>query len=160
MKYFLTIILISIYSNINNTTIAQESISLPDCHDSSVHHRLVATNASYENVDYSLQRFQTIQIPSNTYVPILINLFAEHDYVFNMVLQDNYQQFFFQLIDVEKQNLFQRKGRNKKNKHASNIITERFQAPYTGYYWLILSQNAKKEDNTCAGISILLSNEE
>lgn len=138
------------------TSLAQAPI--PECTEPDVHERLVSLNERLEEDEFVLRQFQTLVIPNGAYVPISVNMVKGEEYAINFVVQHEFQQYQLNLIDQDKKVLFSKKGKSKSD--PSNVFTHKIVAPYSGSYWVILSQKVKGEKQTCAGFSILLKGED
>ena len=126
-----------------------------ECNDNKLHYELVTINETFENQGFKLSLFQTLNIPAKSYLPIKLTLEQGKMYQINYIVQDNYQNYTMILIDKNQKELF--KLNVKRKKTDKNFSTQGLIAPYSGDYWLILTQKVKGKKQACAGLSVLES---
>lgn len=126
-----------------------------ECYDSKLHYEMVTLNQTFENQGFKVNLFKTISIPSKAYLPIALTLEQGKLYQINYVVQDNYQNYTMILIDKNKKELFKLKIKSKDTEN--NFSIQGLVAPYSGDYWLILTQEVKGAKRACAGISVMES---
>lgn len=126
-----------------------------DCNDSHLHAEMVTLNQTFENQGFKVDLMKTFSIVSKTYYPVPLTLEQGKLYQINYIVQDNFQNYDMILIDKNKKELFKLKIKSKKTK--KNFSTQGLVAPYTGDYYLILTQKVKGTKQACAGISVMES---
>ncbi len=132
---------------------AQQEQSVKDCTDKVMHAELVSLDKSFEQQGFSLILFNTMNMPSGSYVPVQLNMEQGKMYQINFLASKDFQQYNLTLVDKDRKKLI-----NKKVKQGgSSRLSESFAAPYTGNYIIILSQKVKGQPEACGGISILKS---
>lgn len=124
----------------------------PQCDDKKVHADLVDLDNTFENQGFKLIQYKTLTMPSGNYMPIYVSLEQGKMYQFNFVVNHDYNQYTFALIDQDKQKLIDEKI---KSKDHNNRLTKSFTAPYTGNYVVILTQKVKGQSEACGGFSVL-----
>ncbi|PSK95129.1 hypothetical protein [Taibaiella chishuiensis] len=138
---------------ISSTAFAQQEQSVSSCTDKVMHAELVSLDKSFEQQGFSVIMFNSMSMPSGSYVPVQLNMEQGKMYQINFLASKDFQQYNLTLIDKDRKKLI-----NKKVKQGgSNRLSESFAAPYTGNYIIVLSQKVKGQPEACGGISILKS---
>lgn len=149
-------IILAIFAAVFSTTaFAQQEQNVKGCSDKVMHAELVSLDKSFEQQGFSLIQFNTMSMPSGSYVPVQINMEQGKMYQVNFLASKNFQQYNLTIVDKDRKKLVNKKVKQKEG--ASNRISESFAAPYTGNYIIILSQKVKGQAEACGGISILKS---
>lgn len=123
------------------------------CNDPYLHGEMVAYNEDFLQQGFTIDFFKVIQFPENTYVPVRIHMEQGQMYQINFVANRFFQKASITLISKDKKQIFREKykGKNSQQHWFSKSVA----APYTGDYWVILSQKAKDKDFVCGGLSVL-----
>jgi len=126
----------------------------PDaCHDTYLHSEMVEQNEDFMQQGFKVELFKVISFPVNTYVPVPVTLEQGQMYQINFVANRDFQKVTMVLLDKDKNELINKKFKGKDSQQ--HWFSQSVAAPYTGNYWIILSQKAKGEDAVCGGVSVL-----
>ena len=126
-----------------------------ECNDAKLHSELVTLNETFENQGFKLSLFNIISIPEKAYLPISVTMKQGKMYQINYIVQEDYKNYTMILIDKNKKEIFKLDLKSKKTKN--HYSTQGLIAPYSGDYWLILTQKVKGQKQACAGISVMES---
>lgn len=129
---------------------------IDNCRDTFLHSEMVDYNSDFLQQGFNIQLFQVVEFPKNTYVPISIQLEKGKMYQFNFVMNRFFQNASVAFIGKDKKEFFKDKWRGKTSQQ--HWFSKSFVAPYTGEYWLIMSQKAKDREIVCGGLSVLKVN--
>jgi len=149
MKSFLLVLFIAL--NCSVLSYAQDNA----CNDKQLHSELVTLNQNFEKQGFSVQQFSTMDMPEKAYVPITVSMKQGKMYQINFLANPDFQNYSMVLIDKDKKELIKIKVKSKNTEE--HFTSKSFVAPYTGSYWLILTQKVKGEKSACGGLSILES---
>lgn len=137
----------------STTAFAQQEQNVKGCSDKVMHAELVSLDKSFEQRGFSLVQFNTMSMPSGSYVPVQINMEQGKMYQINFLASKNFQQYNLTIVDKDRKKLLHKKVKQG----GSNRLSESFAAPYTGNFIIILTQKVKGQSEACGGISILKS---
>lgn len=144
--------------SLNITSFAQQSanqsieISNP-CQDKYLHGEMVDLNKDFAQQGFSLELFKVLSFPAKTYIPVTVNLEEGEMYQINFVANRDFQKASLVLLDEHKKELINKKYNGKSSQQ--HWFSQSVVAPYTGTYWIILTQKVKGEDQVCGGLSVL-----
>src|SRR5690554_5062069 len=132
---------------------AQDGFQPEPCQDSKIHAELVTLNESFHSQGFSIAHFNVITIPHKTFVPVMVNMKQGKVYQLNFIAARDFHKYDVVLVDKDKNEIvkMKAKGKSSEGHHFSQSITP----PYTGNYWVIISQNVKGNDRSCIGFSLL-----
>lgn len=133
--------------------VAQQQQHVAACTDKALHAELVSWNNAFEQRGFKLVQFQTMDFPSGAYVPVTVNMEAGKMYQINFFANKDFQQCTLTLLDKNKAKLISKKIKQKDA--PGHKISESFTAPYSGDFYIILTQKVKGRDAACGGISVL-----
>lgn len=138
-------------------TFAQQTQQTPNpsesCNDPYLHSEMVEQNEDFLQQGFSIDFFKVIQFPKNTYVPVKVHLEQGKMYQINFVANRFFQNFSMVMMGKDKQQIFSEKVKGKDSQQ--HWFSKSMAAPYTGDYWIIMSQKAKGRDMVCGGLSVL-----
>jgi hypothetical protein len=140
-------------------TFAQQEV-LTSCDNKKMHEDLVWMDGTLEKQGFTVQQFRMLNIPVKTYVPVEVEMKAGKVYQVNFLAAPGFQKCTLTLIGKDKKELIKKKYKGDGNKgigNNENQFSQSFAPPYTGTYWIIISQKVKGNDMACAGLSILES---
>lgn len=123
------------------------------CDDPYLHSEMVSYNEDFLQQGFTVDLFQVVQFPKNAYVPVRIHLEQGQMYQINFVANRFFQKVSVTLMGKDKQQIFQEKFKGKTSQQ--HWFSKSMVAPYTGDYWVIMTQKAKDRDMVCGGLSIL-----
>jgi len=123
------------------------------CDDPYLHGEMVAYNEDFLQQGFTVDLFQVVQFPKNAYVPVRIHLEQGQMYQINFVANRFFQKVSITLMGKDKEQIFQEKFKGKTSQQ--HWFSKSMVAPYTGDYWVIMTQKAKDKDMVCGGLSVL-----
>ena len=120
------------------------------CLDTKVHASLVSINADLERKNQRMVLFNTFNVESNYYAPLMVNLEKGKTYKINYVAGTTASRYELRLLSKDRKEIFVAKAKGANA--SSNILTKEFVAPYTGAYSILVHQKTKGQG--CAGVSV------
>jgi len=126
------------------------------CNDKVMHTELVMLNKSLEDRGFTLVQFNTMNMPSGAYLPMIVQMEAGKMYQVNFISSKDFKEFNITLLDKSRTKLIDKKVKQKNG--GKHQVSESFVAPYSGNFTLIVSQKVKGKDEACGGVSILKAN--
>jgi hypothetical protein len=123
------------------------------CLDKYLHGEMVDLNKDFARQGFSLELFKILSFPENSYVPVAVNLEQGQMYQINFVANRDFQKASLVLLDKDKRELIDKKYKGKNSQQ--HWFSQSVAAPYTGTYWIILTQKAKGQGEVCGGLSVL-----
>lgn len=141
-------------SFLSATAVAQDQQQhVKVCNDKVMHTELVMLDKSLEERGFHLVQFNTMNMPSGSYLPVTVSMKEGKMYQINFIANKNFKQYNVTILDKDRKKLMDKTVKQKNG--GSNQLSESFAAPYSGNYFVILSQKVKGQDEACGGISIL-----
>jgi len=119
------------------------------CTDAYIHEKVVSAINQYESQGYKLHLTREMNVPSGGYQPVTVSLKAGQSYLVNFIPFLDATQLKLVIIDKDNKTIVKTKG--KKN----STLSHAFVAPYTGDYYIIVSQKMKKIKEVCGGVTVL-----
>lgn len=123
------------------------------CTDPYLHDEMVQYNDIFIKQGFSIQLFKVIPFPKNSYVPVKIHMKQNKLYQVNFVANRRFQKTTITLVGKDKKEIFKETFRGKTSQQ--HWFSKSVSAPYTGDYWVIMSQKAKGQDIVCGGLSVM-----
>lgn len=123
------------------------------CQDRYLHGEMVDLNKDFAQQGFSLELFKVLPFPENAYVPVAVNLEQGQMYQINFIVSRDFQKASLVLLDKNKAELISKKYKGKNSRQ--HWFSQSVAAPYTGIYWIILTQKAKGREEVCGGLSVL-----
>lgn len=148
---FVVILMIPLFSFAQSTASLPKSVD--SCDDPYLHPEMVEQNSDFLQQGFEIMLFKVIRFPKNTLVPVKIHMDEGQMYQVNFVANRFFQSVSIVLLGKDKEEIFNEsfKGKTSQQHWFSKSVA----APYTGDYWIILSQKAKGRDSVCGGLSLL-----
>lgn len=153
---FRKIIRYCLFAILPSFSFAQQSPNVApkdSCSDPYLHSEMVEYNSNFLQQGFSITLFKVIQFEKNTFVPVKIHMDEGQMYQVNFVANRFFQTVSITLIGEDKKEIFSEKFKGKTSQQ--HWFSKSVAAPYTGDYWVILSQKAKDRDVVCGGLSVL-----
>ena len=125
-----------------------------------MHEDLVWMDNLLSKQGFTVRQFRMLSIPAKAYVPVTVEMEAGKVYQLNFLAAPGFQKCTLTLIGKDKKELVKKKYKGDGVKglgNNENQFSQSFAPPYTGTYWIIISQKVKGNDMACAGLSILES---
>lgn len=141
--------LIAIVTFLHILTVDSQAQNIPQCDDSYVHEQVVTNNSRLEKLGYKLQFTREMHIPSGGLQPVTVSLKAGQSYIASFIPFLDATNLRMIIVDKERKTIVNKKG--KKNE----VVSHTFTAPYTGDYYIMVSQKMKKVKEICGGISVM-----
>ncbi len=74
-----------------------------------MHAELVSLDKSFEQQGFSLVQFNTMSMPSGSYVPVQINMEQGKMYQINFLASKNFHQYALTIVDKDRKKLVNKK---------------------------------------------------
>lgn len=154
LKYFLAAVVCTI--GLSTVAVAQQDNAAPkanECTDAMVHSMLVSLNKADEDHGFTLKMFETFSMPSGNLIPFTIQLEQGVLYNMNYVVNKDFSQYTFTIIDKDNNKPVNKKVRSKNTNDPHMSLN--FVAPYSGQYIIVVSQKVKGQNEVCGGVSVM-----